>query len=154
MPEHLIRKRWIKLWTQETLQGTTTKELSYDETGTWFLLLCKAGDSPIPGTVCISEDLGYLPEQLATLFRMPLDIYLRVEGKLINHNKISKNGNNIIKIINWDKYQGFDKNAYQREYMADKRMLDKQQSNNKKSNKLDKNVRQNVRRQTRQDKTR
>jgi len=56
------RKRWIKLWTQETLYGTTSTELSLSEQAIWFKLLALAGDSPEPGKVCVAPGVAYTTE--------------------------------------------------------------------------------------------
>ena len=109
--------RWIKLWTTETVYGTTTAELDPDERGTWFLLLCMAGFSMIHGNICISKGVCYTPDQIAKILKIPVELYLRTETKLLEHKKISKNGDGTIYINNWKKYQAFDKQEYDREYM-------------------------------------
>jgi hypothetical protein len=99
---------WIKLWTREIIHGTTLKELEPDERAVWFELLCVAGDSVISGKVCISEEMGYTDEQLCTLLRVEISLLKRAVNKLEIVEKIKRNGNNIIEIVKFDKYQGSD----------------------------------------------
>jgi hypothetical protein len=99
---------WIKLWTREVIHGTTLKELEPDERAVWFELLCVAGDSVISGKVCISEELGYTDEQLCILLKVEKDLLKRAVNKLEFVEKIKRNGNNIIEICKFNKYQGSD----------------------------------------------
>jgi hypothetical protein len=99
---------WIKLWVKEVIHGTTLKELEPDERAVWFELLCVAGDSVISGKVCISEELGYTDDQLCTLLKVDGNLLNRAIKSLENVEKIKRNGNNIIEICNFDKYQGSD----------------------------------------------
>jgi len=121
MSEHTPRRRWIKLWTQETLYGTTKTELLPDERGVWLFMMCMAGDSIIPGCICIDENLAYTDEQVIHILNIPMELYQRTLKKLMDHKKIHKNGTGIIEIINFKKYQPFDKTEYMRTYMQTKR---------------------------------
>jgi len=115
------RKRWIKLWTQETLYGTTSTELSLSEQAIWFKLLALAGDSPEPGKVCVAPGVAYTTEQLAEILGAPVELLLEALRRMLTPevNKIEMNGA-IIKITNWEKYQGqFNREEYQRDYMRD-----------------------------------
>ena len=128
MAEHQPRRRWIKLWTQETLHGTTCKELEPDERTVWFESLCAAGDSVVPGKICISETMGYTDQQLADLFKVSPELLQRALGKLESDtvNKIKRNHNGIIEIINWERYQSDERRMYMAKYMRDYRRQKKQ----------------------------
>jgi hypothetical protein len=120
------RRLWIKLWAQEVLHGTTLKELEPDERAVWFELLCAAGDSVVPGRVCISEDIGFTEDQLCKLLKVNSKLLQRSLQVLEKVKKIKTNGNNIIEIINFVKYQGSDEDLekrreYMRIYMKDYR---------------------------------
>lgn len=113
------RKRWIKLWTQETLYGTTSEELLADEQACWFKLLALAGDSPEPGRVEVAPGVPMTDEQIAGILKVPIEVWLRAKDRL-QHPDVDKIFINrgIIHIKNWDKYQGeFDKTEYMKEYM-------------------------------------
>lgn len=100
------RKRWIKLWTQETLYGTTSEELELDEQALWFKLLALAGDSPEPGKIVIAPRVPPSDEQIAAIFKAPVNVRLRTKERLQDPDvdKIIIN-EGIIHIKNWEKYQ-------------------------------------------------
>jgi len=100
------RRRWIKLWTQETLYGTTSAELELDEQALWFKLLALAGDSPEPGKVEIAPGIAMTDEQISGILKAPLDTWLRTKEKLrhLDIDKIFIN-EGIIYIRNWERYQ-------------------------------------------------
>ena len=100
------RRRWIKFWTQETLYGTTSRELLLDEQACWFKLLALAGDSPEPGSVEIAPGIPMTDEQIAGILKAPIDIWLRTKNRLLaaDVDKIFIN-EGIIHIKNWEKYQ-------------------------------------------------
>lgn len=106
------RKSWIKLWTHETLHGTTSRELKPDERCIWFEFLCLAGESPIEGTICIDRGIPYSDKQLAALLNCPVGLIRRAKKKMIFAGKIVENDTTIdektakiIKICNWKRYQ-------------------------------------------------
>lgn len=116
--------RWVKLWTQETLYGTTNRELTLEERAIWFEMLALAGDSPVPGIICVSPDVSFTDAQLSQILDAPLDLIERTKVKLASPEigKITVNSNGFIHIRNWDRYQSdFDRASYQREYMRDYR---------------------------------
>ncbi len=117
------RRRWIKLWTQETLYGTTSEELELDEQAIWFKLLALAGDSPEPGKIEVAPGIPMTDGQIAGTVKAPLDVWLRSKQRLQapDVDKIYIN-EGIINIRNWDKYQSeFDRAEYMRRYMRDYR---------------------------------
>ena len=117
------RRRWIKLWTQELLYGTTSRELELDEQAIWMKLLAMAGDSPEPGKVEVAPGIPMTDEQIAGILNAPLQLWQATKEKLQRPDidKIFIN-NGIIHIKNWDRYQTpFDREAYMRDYMPDYR---------------------------------
>ena len=101
----MARKRWVRLWTHETLYGTTSKELLPDERCIWFSFLALAGESPVEGVVCIAHGMAYTDKQLAQLLNCPLDLVQRAKDKMLQFEKIRVDGNETIEIVNWQKYQ-------------------------------------------------
>lgn len=119
----MTRMSWVKLWTQETLYGTTSEELKLDEQALWFKLLALAGDSPEPGKILIAPGVPPSDEQIAAIFKCPLNVWLRTKQRLQDPDvdKITIN-ESIIHIKNWGKYQTeFDRAKYMRNYMRDYR---------------------------------
>ena len=113
------RRQWIKLWTQEVIHGTTLRELAPDERAVWFELLCVAGDSVIPGKVCISEEIGFTDDQLCKLLKVNSKLLQRSLQVLEQVGKIKTNGSGIIEVCNFIKYQGKDEDIEKRkEYQA------------------------------------
>lgn len=98
------RKRWIKLWTQETLYGTTTRELEPAERWVWLGFLALAGDSVEPGTICAAPGVPWTDRQLADVLKISLAVLKSAKTKMLNHEKITIN-EGIIHISNWKKYQ-------------------------------------------------
>ena len=98
------RKRWIKLWTQETLYGTTTRELEPAERWVWLGFLALAGDSVEPGTICAAPGVPWTDKQLSDVLKVSLAVLESAKTKMLNHEKITIN-EGIIHISNWEKYQ-------------------------------------------------
>jgi hypothetical protein len=122
----MARRQWIKLWTQETIHGTTLRELEPDERAVWFELLCVAGDSIAPGKICVSLDCPYTEEQLCKLLNVNSKLLQKAFTTLKKVDKIRANGSGIIEIVNFEKYQGTDteiaeRRVYMREYMREYR---------------------------------
>ncbi len=117
-----LRKRWIKLWTQELLYGTTSKELTLEQQAMWIKLLALAGDSPLPGTICLAPDVPYPMPSLAEVIGTDLNT-LEIALKRMASEEVSKITINrgLIHICNWKNYQEFDRLAYMRKYMRDYR---------------------------------
>jgi len=115
------RKRWIKLWTQESLYGSISRELDPDERWAWIGLLLLAGDSIEIGKVCAAPGIPWTDKQIADILQIPESTWLAAKQKMLLHEKIEDHGG-ILSIVNWDKYQGkFDKADYMRDYMREYR---------------------------------
>jgi len=115
------RKRWIKLWTQESLYGSIPRELDPDERWAWIGLLLLAGDSIELGKVCAAPGIPWTDKQIADILQIPESTWLAAKEKMLLHEKIENHGG-ILSIVNWDKYQGeFDKAEYMRDYMREYR---------------------------------
>lgn len=115
------RRRWIKLWTQEMLYGTTSQELDLAEQAIWFKFLALAGDSPEPGQICVAPGIPFTEEQLVAILGAPIPTLRGAIEKMVKFEKIIIN-DGIIHIVNWLKYQTtFDRDEYMREYMHDRR---------------------------------
>ena len=109
------RRRWIKLWTQETLYGTTSRELDPAERWVWCGFLALAGDSPVPGKICLAPGIPYTDQQLAAILRVPQDVLEQAREKMIRFEKIKVNAE-VIEVLNWDRYQE-TREEYMKEYM-------------------------------------
>jgi hypothetical protein len=99
-----VRRRWVKLWTQQTLHGTTSEELEPAERWVWCGFLCLAGDSPRPGLICVAHGVPYTDQQLALILKIDLRLLASAMHKMKTHGKITVNGEGI-RICNWEHYQ-------------------------------------------------
>jgi len=106
-----LRRNWIKLYVDQTLRGSCFDELLPDERFVWFGFLLLAGDNALEGKICITEKMGYTNEQLAGLLRCKKELIERSIKKMIKVDKVKLYKNNVIKVINWQKYQS----EYQRQ---------------------------------------
>lgn len=120
MPNPRYRRRWIKLWTQETLYGTTSRELEPAERAVWFGLLALAGDSPEPGKVEIAPGVAYTRQQLCQVLNIPESLLESALKKMLEHTKVEINSE-VIVILNWEQYQGEYRAEYMKEYMQEYR---------------------------------
>ena len=106
-----MRRNWIKLYVDQCLRGSMMNELDPAERFVWFGFLLLAGDNPLDGKICISEDMGYTDEQISAMLKVELGILRSAKRKMVKHEKIRVLDNNVIEIINWEKYQS----EYQRQ---------------------------------------
>jgi len=100
-----MRRNWIKLYVDQCLRGSMMEELTNEERWSWIGLLLLAGDCPIEGEIGITNEIGYTDEQISKMIDVPIEIFRRAKKKMIEAEKISTADNNIIRIINWKKYQ-------------------------------------------------
>lgn len=106
-----MRRNWIKLYVDQVLRGTCFKELIPDERFIWFGFLLLAGDNAMEGKICVTEEMGFSNNQLASLLKCDAELIKRSIKKMIRYEKIKVCENNIIQILNWQKYQS----EYQRQ---------------------------------------
>jgi hypothetical protein len=100
-----MRRNWIKLYVDQCLRGSMMEELANEERWSWIGLLLLAGDCPIEGEIGITNEIGYTDEQISKMIDVPIEILRRAKAKMIEAGKISTGDNNIIRIVNWKKYQ-------------------------------------------------
>src|SRR3990167_7665188 len=75
--EGALTMRWIRLWVDESINGTTFTELNAEHRGVWYTLLLLAAYSPKPGTICIADGVAYTREQLAAFTKLVLEVLNR-----------------------------------------------------------------------------
>jgi len=116
--------RWIRLWIEELLTGTTLKELDGDEFKVWILLLCYAARSKNnPGIVEKYDGVPYKIETLADLLNCDVDKLNKILKKLMEVEKIRILGDGRIEILNFKKYQ----TVYERYYRKKKDEKERQE---------------------------
>lgn len=104
-------RTWVKINCDRWFDGTIRKE-PIEVRAIWTDILALAGRTGQDGTIRLpGTDLGYTDEQIASIFQVPLSIWLSAKERLRNHpmgpeeNRIHINGGNVIEIINWSSYQ-------------------------------------------------
>ena len=100
-----MRRTWIKLYVDQILRGSCFNELLPDERFVWFGFLLLAGDNICEGEISVTETIGYTEIQIAQLLKCDVELIKRSIKKMIEVDKISILDGNVIKIVNWQKYQ-------------------------------------------------
>ena len=113
MPYKPTRRQWIKLWVNEWLEGTARFQMRPEHRAIFVDLLALAGRSRTPGTILAGyengQEIGYPARYLTNIcassaasFAKALHICEVAERIRVRHDP---NGNLIIDIQNWVKYQ-------------------------------------------------
>jgi hypothetical protein len=109
------KRSWVKLWTNEWLDGTTRYQMSDAQRAFWVDLLAMAGRSRFPGVICAGLDgqnfVGYPLNKFQALMSEPLDLeatfaLFERTGKI----KLTVTSEGppklfMIELLNWAKYQ-------------------------------------------------
>lgn len=101
------RRTWIKIYTDKWLRGSLREE-PIKLRGLWTDILALAGDSAYGDEGCIklAEKVGYTDEQITAILQIDdIKTWLSVKKRLVVTDRIEVTANNIIRIINWGKYQ-------------------------------------------------
>lgn len=125
------RRKWIKVWTEEWLEGTTRYQMTDAQRAFWMDLLAMAGRSRIDGIVCSGQDgdtiVGYPLSKFEGLLSEKIDVLatfalFEKTGKI--RVEVSENPSTryVIFILNWDRYQSdyAAQNARQRKFRRKK----------------------------------
>lgn len=104
MPRAGWRKRWIKLYPVECLEGSIRYQLEPDERGVWYDLLNFAALCTTPGHIGDSDDRPYPHSFIANRLNIPLEMLERTLKKCIDEGRLHENTNGI-HIVNWAAYQ-------------------------------------------------
>ena len=100
------RRTWIKIYCDKWLRGTL-REDTLETRGAWVDLLAMAGDSAFSedGVIQVSPGVGLTDEQIASILRVGISVWLTAKERLLNTARIGIDGHNVIKIVNWHNYQ-------------------------------------------------
>ena len=117
-----MRRKWVKIWVDESLTGTVRFDLTPAERSIWYDLIILAGACRVPGQISSNETTPFPHDYIANLLQVPLDLLQTTLKKLADTGRISENENGI-HITNWLKYQSeYDR---QKKYRGRKETQDK-----------------------------
>jgi len=117
-----MRRKWVKIWVDESLTGTVRFDLIPAERSIWYDLIILAGACRVPGQISSNETTPFPHDYIANLLQVPLDLLQTTLKKLADTGRISENENGI-HITNWLKYQSeYDR---QKKYRGRKETQDK-----------------------------
>ena len=99
-------RTWIKIYCDKWLNGTIREE-SLEVRAVWIDLLVLAGSGKYgdSGEVKITDRVGFLDQQLADLMQISVQKWVACKKKLVETDRVEVLENNIIHIINWNRYQ-------------------------------------------------
>lgn len=108
--------RWVRLWVDEILTGSTFSELNCLEFGIWVKLLLLASKSASPGVCELRDGVGASLQWYCETLAIPKKDLIESLTTLVKNNKIRTipSGDDLfrIEIINFKKYQ----TVYERYY--------------------------------------
>jgi len=105
----MYRRTWIKMWVK-LLRDKEFMKMDTENRWVWVGLLLLAGDSPVPGKIGISEEMGYSLEQIAHLLAVDTKAVQKTIS-LMGCKSLVIDMNGIITINKWEDYQS----EYQRQ---------------------------------------
>jgi len=101
------RRTWIKIYCDNWLRGTLREETA-ELRGIWTDILTLAGDSTYgdEGYIKLANNVGYTDEQIASILQLKDVITWEKTKKILKEtDRISILEGNVIRIVNWRKYQ-------------------------------------------------
>jgi len=105
----MYRRTWIKMWVK-LLRDKEFMKMDTENRWVWVGLLLLAGDSPVPGKIGISEEMGYSLEQIAHLLAVDTKAVQKTIS-LMGDKSLVIDMNGVITINKWEDYQS----EYQRQ---------------------------------------
>ena len=99
-------RTWIKIYCDKWLNGTIREE-TLEVRAVWVDLLVLAGSGKYgdSGEVKITDRVGFLDQQLADLMQISVQKWVACKKKLIKTDRVEVSEKNVIRIINWSRYQ-------------------------------------------------
>ncbi|OBW61978.1 phage replisome organizer N-terminal domain-containing protein [Dehalococcoides mccartyi] len=104
-------RTWFKIypdnWLRNSIVGSETGFESMEERGVFsaVLALAASGRYGDIGAIKIGENIGYSDQQIADIFGINLDVWVKYKAIFIHKSRLSVDKNNLILVTNWTKYQ-------------------------------------------------
>jgi len=98
------RRTWVKMWVNESLEGTIRFDFTPAERGVWYDLILMAGRCRVPGVISANENTPYPHSYIAGVLNVDLELLKTTIKKCIASGRIedTKQG---LKLTNWEHYQ-------------------------------------------------
>lgn len=102
----MSNRAWFKVWAEQWLRGEISK-LPIDTRGAWVTLLAAVTDGAYAdiGELKVAEKVGLTDTQIALLLCISPEEWLEYKRTLVLADMISVSPENILRIVNWQKYQ-------------------------------------------------
>jgi len=99
-------RTWIKIYVDKWLEGTISEE-SISIRGVWVSLLALAGNGKYgdSGHIMALHRVGFTDQQLTLMLKINPKMWGIARKRLQTTGRITVNNDNVITIINWQKYQ-------------------------------------------------
>lgn len=110
MPQSQWRRKWVKFWVNECLEGTVRFDFSPAERGVWYDLIMLAGRCRVPGTISANEHTAYPHSYIAGLLNVELELLETTLKKCVDSGRVTEDSEGI-HLTNWPHYQS----EYQRQ---------------------------------------
>ena len=98
------RRTWVKMWVNESLEGTIRFDFTPAERGVWYDLILMAGRCRLPGVISANENTPYPHSYIAGILNVDLELLETTIQKCKESGRIEENERGI-KLVNWEHYQ-------------------------------------------------
>lgn len=85
----------------------------------WLKLLALAGQGDFHGSLYVTKDVPYTPDELSSVLRVPVDDIVKALYLFKKYSMILITDDGVITIKNWDKYQNPEEEEYDEEEYED-----------------------------------
>jgi len=98
------RKRWIKIYPVECLDGSIRYQLEPDERGVWYDLLNYSALCSNHGSIADRDNRPYPHSFIANRLNIPVELLVRTLAKCIEESRLTEDDKGI-HVTNWKYYQ-------------------------------------------------
>ncbi|MBA7483024.1 hypothetical protein ES705_28335 [subsurface metagenome] len=98
------RRTWVKMWVNESLEGTIRFDFTPAERGVWYDLILMAGRCRVPGVISANETTPYPHSYIAGVLNVDLGLLETTIDKCKASGRIEEIEQGL-KLTNWEHYQ-------------------------------------------------